>query len=74
MVSWGGITGRARVGAGDELGGFADESDVGCCEDVEAFAFFEFWEGAGGVGGGEEEVGADGGGPGAAVELVLVGD
>lgn len=56
------------------MGGFGDEFDVGCCKYVEAFAFFEFGDGGGGVGGCEEEIGADCGGPGAGVELVLVGD
>ena len=66
--------GGVRVVAGDELGGLADEFDAGCCEDVEGFAFLEFGEGGGGVRGCEEEIGPDCGGPGAGVELVLVGD
>ena len=59
---------------GDEGGGFADEFDGCCGEDVEVCAFFGVGEGGGGVGGCEEEIAADGGGPGAGVEGFLVGD
>ena len=60
--------------ARNKLSGLTNELDVCCREDVEALPFFEFWKGCGGVWGCEEEIGADCGGPGAGVELVLIGD